>query len=78
MKITYNPEPGVQPEIIDKYGEIFRNGETRDIDEPLVSKLLTCPYFVEAIKVDGVEVLEAPKKRTRRTKIQMAEANGEN
>ena len=75
MKITYIPEQGKQGKTIDKYGEFFSEGETRDIDAELAVKLLTCPYFVEAQEsieiADGVELLTKPAKRTRRTKAQI-------
>ena len=83
-EVTYIYIEGMS-ETLEKYGEAFTVGQTKQIhDDEFADKLLTCPYFVEANIIEGEvvqEVIEAPKKkRKRRTKaeIEADKANEQN
>lgn len=82
MLITYKPLPE-NGDTIEKYGVYFDGpGATVDVhNEKIASRLMTNPYFVTSIMVDGVEILDESSnagnvegekpRRKRRTKAEI-------
>lgn len=73
--IVYTPTEQLNDTIF-KYGVDFKAGVPVDVEnDALAERLLTNIYFSESVTVQGVEVLEAPKKRKRRTKAEIEADN---